>query len=94
MTGLAAPAEHVNVTAVPAQTLVVEMFRETKSGLSAEKKDHYSYINFALLSLTQRNTWAFSPLLISILLHHAKGMHPNISINWVATFSNSVCNRY
>ena len=37
MEGLAALAEQLNVTVVPAQTLV-GMFSETLSGLSAEKK--------------------------------------------------------
>lgn len=42
MAGLAAPAEQVNVTAIciPVHTLLVEMFRETRSGLSVEMKDN------------------------------------------------------
>ena len=44
MAGLAAPAEHVNVTAFPEQTLVVEMFRERLSGLSEEKKDNIVFM--------------------------------------------------
>lgn len=41
MVGLAAPAEQVNFTAIPVHTLlVIDMFRETWSGLSAEMKDN------------------------------------------------------
>ena len=64
MEGLAAPAEHLNVTVVPAHTLV-GVFSETLSGLSAEKK--FYNISFALLSLTQRNPGQFFMSLSSIL---------------------------
>jgi len=44
MEGLAALAEHLNVTVIPAHALL-GMFSETLSGLSAEKK--FCSINFA-----------------------------------------------